>query len=353
MTLAKDAELTTSKRIVVAVGVAVWGVFWLLRDIIVERSPITDFDQVWYAARAVMDGVSPYTVIGPGRPFPLEYDFYYPLPAALIAVPLGMLPLLAARITFVAVSSALFAWTFLGAGWFRWPVFLSASFLISAAAAQWTPLLLAATLWAPLAWVLIAKPNVALAMAPAGSARQRLIALVGGASILALSFIVDPNWITEWLAALGRGEHFLPLILHVTTGGPLLALAMLKWRRWEAWLLLAFAVIPHSVTIYETLALYLIARSRQETLALAVCSAVAFFWQGTIDNTTWTAYLKQLADIVLITMYLPALVLVLKLPNEGDVPAFLERGVDRWPAWLRGRAGSSQPSAPGSRSPAA
>ncbi|MGH7711302.1 MAG: hypothetical protein ACREOG_08455, partial [Gemmatimonadaceae bacterium] len=287
----EPAQPATTKRFVVSVATAVWGVLWLMRDYWVDGRDLTDFDQLWHAARAVLEGISPYTVIGPGRAYPLEFEFYYPLPAALIAIPLGLLSLHAARIVFVAVSSGLFAWVFLGVGWFRWPALLSMSFMISAAAAQWTPLLLAATLWPPLAWTLIAKPNVALAMSPMGSPRQRLVAVVGGTILLALSFVVDPSWIPAWLAAVRRSTHFQPLLLHLTVGGPLLALALLRWRRPEAWLLLAFAVMPHTVTIYETLALYLIARTRQETMLLALCSAVAYIWQGAIHTTTMAAFL--------------------------------------------------------------
>ncbi|MGQ0537936.1 MAG: hypothetical protein ACT4R6_03235 [Gemmatimonadaceae bacterium] len=321
-----------------SLGAALWGVLWLMRDYWVEGRDLTDFDQIWHAARAVLDGSSPYAVIGPGRPFPLEFDFYYPLPAALIALPLGMLSLLAARIVFVAVSCGLFAWVFLGAGWFRWPALLSVSFMVSAAAAQWTPLLIAATLWPPLAWIWVAKPNVALAMSPLGSPRQRSIAVAGGALVLLISLGVDPLWIPAWLAALRRSTHFEPLVLHLTAGGPLLVLALLRWRRPEARLLFAFAVIPHTVTLYETLALYLIARTRQETLLLALCTAVAYIWQGAIDARS-AAYLAQLADIVLVTTYLPALALVLRRPNEGPAPAAVERLAGHWPAWLRGTSG--------------
>jgi hypothetical protein len=317
-----------SKRVLVSLGAAVWGVFWLMRDILVEHSQLTDFDQVWYAARAVLDGQSPYAVIGPGRPFPLEFDFYYPLPAALVALPLGFLSLQAARIAFVAVSSALFSWVFLGAGWFRWPALLSMSFMISAAAAQWTPLLIVATLWPPLAWLWVAKPNVALAMSPAGSRQQRVVAAIGGAILLLVSFGVQPSWVADWLGAIGRSTHFQPLVLHVTRGGPLLLLALLRWRRKEAWLLLAFAIIPHSVTIYETLALFLITRNRQEALMLAICTGVAFLWQGTIHEATFAAYLPKLADVVLVSVYMPALALVLRLPNERIGPRVGAAGPD-------------------------
>jgi hypothetical protein len=45
--------------------------------------------------------------------------------------------------------------------------------------------------------------------------------------------------------------------------------------------------------------------------------------------------------LVLIGVYLPALVMVMRRANEGRVPAFVERIVARGPVWLRGRAVSS------------
>ena len=40
---------------------------------------------------------------------------------------------------------------------------------------------------------------------------------------------------------------------------------------------------------------------------------------------------------VFVCVYLPALFLVLKRANEGDLPAFLERHVALLPRWIRGK----------------
>jgi len=49
---------------------------------------------------------------------------------------------------------------------------------------------------------------------------------------------------------------------------------------------------------------------------------------------------------VLLGCYAPALYIVLRRPNEGPVPPWLERRVTRLPAWLRGRALRADLSAP-------
>ena len=69
-----------------------------------------DFAQVRYAARAVLAGVDPYTVIGPGRPFAWDWPLYYPLPAALVALPLAPFAEPLAMSLFVAIGFGLFAW---------------------------------------------------------------------------------------------------------------------------------------------------------------------------------------------------------------------------------------------------
>ena len=83
------------------------------------------------------------------------------------------------------------------------------------------------------------------------------------------------------------------------------------------------------MTIYETLALFLITRNRQEALMLAICTAVAFVWQGSIHEATFAAYLQKLADVVLISIYMPALALVLRLPNERVGPRDEAAGPDK------------------------
>ena len=48
---------------------------------------------------------------------------------------------------------------------------------------------------------------------------------------------------------------------------------------------------------------------------------------------------------IVIAMYLPALWMVLRRPNEGVVPVWLERASAALPAWLRGRAPATEAAA--------
>ena len=63
-----------------------------------------DFAQVWFAARSILHSVNPYHAVGPGRAFDWPFPLLYPLPAAVIAIPLAPLSQNAATVVFMAVS---------------------------------------------------------------------------------------------------------------------------------------------------------------------------------------------------------------------------------------------------------
>lgn len=52
----------------------------------------TDWAQIWYAARALMQGTSPYSVVGPGRLFQWQFPLLNPLPAVVVGTPLALVP---------------------------------------------------------------------------------------------------------------------------------------------------------------------------------------------------------------------------------------------------------------------
>src|SRR5687768_17630766 len=162
----------------------------------------TDFDQLWHAARSLVEGGNPYDTVGPGRPFPWQWPLYYPLPAVIIAVPFAALPVLWARIAFSTLSGAVLGWALGPRVQTHWPILLSAAYIISTSRTQWAPLLLATT-WIPaLAFVVTAKPNVGLA-ALAGQRRNGIVpAAISCALIVVASFIIDPGWVSSWREAI-------------------------------------------------------------------------------------------------------------------------------------------------------
>lgn len=274
-----------------------------------------DFDQVWFAAKSLRSGLDPYQLIGPGRQFEWPWPFLYPASTAVAVVPLSFLPLLVARVLFIGGGAALFTYAITRDGYERLPILLSLAFLNAVVYCQWTPLLTAAMLIPSLAWLLPLKPNVGVALAVALPVEKgwRNLAL-GFALLLAVSLIVLPSWPWAWWKAIQQAPHMhIPL---ATLGGPLLLLALLRWRRGDARVLLLYACLPHTPIVYDVLPLVYITRTRRESLAFAFLTYLAVAVQlfvlprsGAVDGALWAARILNLA------IYLPCLFLVLRRPN--------------------------------------
>ena len=290
----------------------------------------SDLDQLWFAARAVRAGRDPYALIGPGRPFEWGWPLLYPLPGVVALAPLALLPVVVARMAFVALGAGLLAWALTRDGWDRLPLLAGAAMLDAVRGAQVAPLLAAAVLLPGWQWLAIAKPTLGLAVVAATPSRRGLRAAVAGAALLtATAWLVQPGWIGAWWAGLATARHLRIPVLGA--GGPLLLLALARWRRPEARLLLAWACVPHTPVLYDVVPLGLTATTRREALALALLSHAALVLQdAVVQGLDPVASASVAAAILNALVYLPALVLVLRRPNDGVPPA--------WVAWRRGPA---------------
>src|SRR6266508_3666844 len=72
----------------------------------------SDIDQVWVAARAMLQGRDPYDAVVAARNdsaagYPLYYALYYPLPAVLLLAPLARMPISLARAIWAGLGAAL------------------------------------------------------------------------------------------------------------------------------------------------------------------------------------------------------------------------------------------------------
>jgi len=267
---------------------------------------VSDFDTIWVGARALRAHQDPYAAI---QSPPWPWDLRYPLPAVLVSLPLSYLSLGLARATLVAAGVGFFAWGLTRRAW--WPLIALASgqVLVAIQSVQWTPLLAAGLLIAPLQALWSIKPTTGLALFAAEPNRS---AVLGGVALLALAFLVWPHWLDGFLAAAHRAPH-RPAVLR--PGGVLLLLGLLRWRSPEGRLLATLGLVPLTPHLYEAVPLLLVARSRRELLALAACGtlgllAVAFLPQGADFDQGPIAWME-----ILISCYLPALVVVLRHPN--------------------------------------
>lgn len=302
----------------------------------------SDLDQLHYAARVLLAGHDPYSAIGPGLNGPnWHWPLYYPLTAVLIVVPLSWLPVVAARAAFSAISAGALAWALADGPMWRRAVFLSGAWMFAVMAGQWAPLFLAALFLPKLAWVTAAKPTSGLASL-AGTPRWRelLPAVVVGTLLVAIAFAAMPSWIVAWWRAT-RGAAHIQSLTSSFLGVPLLA-AVARWRRPEARLLFTLALVPQNPSVYETVLLFAVPTNSYQAAYFVIASwAVAILVPAASSFRDFASFANVMRPILLLTMYLPALAMVMVRPNEGDVPSWLERAVHRAPGWLRGSPRSS------------
>jgi len=275
----------------------------------------SDFELVWVGARALISWLDPYVVVPPAT---THYPLYYPLTAIVVGLPLTPLPLEWARVVWAVLSGAAFAFAAFRYGRGLPAALLSANFLNAIVQGQWSPLLVAGTVLPALAWLLAAKPSIGAALFAARPSAQ---AVVGGLVLLALSVALDPAWPAHWLASVRASVHVAPV---VSPGGIILLLALVRWRRPEARLLVVLACVPQIIGLYDTLPLFLIPRTRWQGYALAGLSYVAAFGQVMVvprmPGMPLETVLAARWPFIFCCLYLPALVMVL-LPEPAPKPA--------------------------------
>jgi hypothetical protein len=197
---------------------------------------------------------------------------YYPLPAGFFALPVCWLPPSIAGGIFYGAGSGLMAFGLTRGSYWRLLVFLAYPYWAGLLTAQWTPLLMASALFPLLLPATLAKPQIGLPIALTHLTRRGLVAC---AIALGLSLVLRPRWPMEWIGQIGGYDRFVPLLV---LPGPLLLLALFRWRERDARFLLLMAAMPQR-WFYDQLVLWLIPRSRREILATVACSWVPGIWR--------------------------------------------------------------------------
>jgi hypothetical protein len=280
----------------------------------------SDFRAFHFAARVWLSGNDPYAI---GLPVMratrvVPEPFYYPFPTVVAMVPFAVLPLRIAAATFVAVLAALLAYAVIARSPQRFPMFFGASFIVAAAMGQWSPLVAATLLFPTLSWLAVLKPNIGLAVT---AARPTRIGIIGGGLLLLATLPFNRHWPAEWLRNLkSLPPHPAPIFL---PAGALILIALLRWRRPEARLLVAMACVPQLMYFADQLPLWFIPQTRRESLMLSATSLVA--WTAALVSTSRAGEQPALnsAWFVLLGVYLPALVMIMRRPNEGSMPGWL------------------------------
>lgn len=290
-----------------------------------------DFTYAWRAANHVLAGRNPYAHM-PAAAYGLGGPFLYPLPAAFVALPFGPLPVQLAAGLFLGTTTALMVFGLTKDGFWRLWLLPSASFFTCITTAQWSPLMIAAALLPPLGWVVIAKPNLGFA---ALAHRPGKLMIVGTILLVLAAFIFEPTWPYGWLEHLGLdGARHDPIAF--TPIGAIALLALLRWRTAEGRLVAALSIVPTAAWPYDHLMLWLAAKSWKEAALLSVSSWFVYVAIHATAPHDLTRDVSTVQTLLAIGLYLPALVFVLRRPNEGRIPQWLERLALRLPPWLRG-----------------
>ncbi len=302
-------------RLIYSLALGAWGAFIAYFSMKSHPAHLAkDFSYPWRAARALLDGLDPYQVIQATGAYPFNAGFFYPLPGAIIAIPFAPLPPHVAGALFVFVGSTLLAWGVIRTAPHRLWLFASAPFVQAAILGQWSPILTAAALTPALQFVLAGKPTTGFA---AWAHNPTWRGVIGGLTVVAIAFAVQPTWLADWRAAMPSTTRYRGPAL--TLMGAFLFLGLARWRRREGRLFMALAIAPQLPVWYEQLMLWLIPSTRWRSLALTACS--------------WVGYLLWYPDrmsprqneiafpLMLFSIYAPALVLLLMLPSREEAPA--------------------------------
>jgi hypothetical protein len=306
-------------RLLVALAAAIAGGLYCYFSLKASGGPrpADDFTWHWLAARALLAGQNPYEVIKAGGLYHLDAPYVYPLTTAVAAVPFAafLSPAPAAAL-WIAVGTGLLAFAVTKVGWTRLLMFCSMPYLWAANAGQISPIMTAAAILPWLGFIAPVKPQIGIG---ALSYKPNRVAIVGTIAFIALTLAVNPAWPKEWIAILPQrvANVYRPPV--TVMGGPLLLLALFRWRRADARLLLVMSLVPQNMLFYDQLLLWLIPRTRNELMILGTLSLVAPLVAsiGMATSPDIAEVNRRYAPAILWLIYVPCLIMVLRRKNEA------------------------------------
>jgi hypothetical protein len=228
---------------------------------------------------------------------PLEQ---YPLPAALFALPLLRVTPEIAGGLFCGISSFLLAFGLTRESYRGLLVFFAFPYWAGVLTAQWPAIIAASAFFPILLPATMMKPQVGLPIFLTRLSRRGLLACV---FVAGLSLAILPRWPLLWLRQTQYYEHFIPLLVFP---GPLLVLALLRYRNRDSWLLLLASLMPQR-WFFDSFTLWLIPKSRREILLTALFSWGTGIWRWFHPPTSFT----EVGRTAVLFIYLPMLIVVL------------------------------------------
>jgi hypothetical protein len=317
-------EPSIARRLVVAAFVAVAAGMTLYARYIKMGLERSDFSQVLFGSRALLNNADPYHLIGTGMVYDLKWGAVYPATAYVAAIPFTPLSDPVAASLFVAVSSFLLVYGATAGSWHRIPMIPSIAFASSVQFAQWS-ILITAMLFLPwLAVFAAVKPQGTIPVVAASGSRSALkFAIIGSLVVLVISLVMLPSWPIEWWDVIRKSSQLKSPLLRF--GGPLILLVLLRWRRQEAWLVFLLACVPQTWGWYNLLPLLAVAATYRDAAILSLVSslgaiATAYF----VGDPSPEKYYAWGSSAVAFA-YLPATIAILRRPNVRERPPWMPR----------------------------
>lgn len=294
---ARNIQPTVGTRIGVSIFIALTsGLFcWFLMKRLHQGS--ADLHWAIHLAERLLARQNPYDT-------PLEQ---YPLTAALFGLPFVRMPAEMAAGIFWGISSGMLAFGLTRSGYTRLLIFLAYPYWAGILTVQWSPLIAASAFFPLLLPVTMVKPQVGIPVFLTRLTRRGLWAcIVVGLASLA----VMPSWPLAWIKQGANYQHFFPLLV---LPGPILLLALFRYRDRDAVLLLLSAIMPQR-WFFDSFILWLIPRSRRQIVWTAFLSWGAGIWRWYHIPHSFT----EVGRWTVIFLYLPVLVVVLMRREESQ-----------------------------------
>lgn len=271
-----------------AIGFASGAICWFLMKHFHQDA--ADFRWALHLAQRVLARQNPYDT-------PLEQ---YPLTAAIFALPFLRLPPELAAGIFWGIGSGLLAFGLTRHGYTGLLIFFAYPYWAAILTVQWSPIIAASAFFPLLLPVTMAKPQVGLPVFLTRLSKRGVLACV----IVALaSLALMPTWPLLWWRQTGNYQHFIPLLV---LPGPLLLLALLRYRDRDARLLFLSALMPQR-WFFDSFILWLIPQSRREIVWTVFFSWGAGIWRWYHIPHSFT----EVGRWTVILFYLPMVAVVL------------------------------------------
>lgn len=233
------------------------------------------------------------------NPYDAPYE-QYPFTAGLFAMPFVHMRREIAAGVFFGVSSFLLALGMTGKGYFRLFVFLAYPYWVGLFAVQWSTVIMASAFFPLLLPVTMAKPQVGLPVFLTRLSRRGVVACL---AVALSSLLLFPRWPRLWLGQMGYYQHFFAILI---LPGPLVLLALLRYRDRDAWLLVLTSLMPQR-WFFDSFILWLIPKSRRGVLLTVGLSWCAGLWRAYHPPSSF----HQVGRWIVLSTYLPMLAIVL------------------------------------------